>query len=318
MTNTPPVTASSPKHVLVTGGSGFVGSAVIEELLARGHRVTALVHRRGLDLTHDRLATVTGGLFDRSALDGALAGCDAAIHLVGIIMERPGDGVTFDHVHFEGTREVVDACVRNNVRRYVHMSALGTRPDAVSRYHQTKFRAEQYVMASGLEWTIFRPSLIHGPKGEFMGMEAKWARGKAPPFLFMPYFGAGPLGHGGAGKLQPVYVGDVARAFADALDNPKSIGEIYPLAGSQQVTWPELHRISATAIVGKPRRVMPLPAWYARVLTKVVPGKLLPFNADQVTMSQEDNTADLTKFVDDFGWTPGAFEEQVKGYAGKM
>src|SRR5262252_7117141 len=109
------------------------------------------------------------------------------------------------------------------------MSALGTRPDAVSTYHKTKFAAEQYVRGSGLDWTIFRPSLIHGPKGEFLQMEAKWARYAAPPFLFMPYFGAGPFGTGGAGKLQPVYVKDVARAFADALSNRKTIGEIFPI-----------------------------------------------------------------------------------------
>ena len=75
-------------------------------------------------------------------------------------------------------------------------------------------------------------------------MEANWARGKAPPFLFMPYFGAGALGRGGAGKLQPVYVKDVARAFVQSLASPATIGEVYPLGGPDRLTWPELHRIS--------------------------------------------------------------------------
>src|SRR5215208_5826486 len=123
------------------------------------------------------------------------------------------------------------------------MSALGTRSDAVSQYHKTKYKTERYVMESGLDWTIFRPSMIHGAKGEFMKMEAAWARGEAAPFLFMPYFGAGALGRGGAGKLQPVSVKDVAGAFVEALGNPKTVGEIYPLAGAQVVTWPEMHRI---------------------------------------------------------------------------
>jgi NADH dehydrogenase len=307
-----------PRRVFVTGGSGFVGTAVIEELLSRGHAVNALAHRADLRASGGGLRTVRGGLFDRGALDDGVRGCDAAVHLVGIIMERPSRGATFERIHFEGTRNVVDAAVRNGVRRYVHMSALGTRPDAVSNYHKTKYRAEEYVRSSGLDWTILRPSLIHGPGGEFMRMEANWARRKAPPFLFMPYFGSGALGRRGAGMLQPVYVRDVARAFADALDNPKTVGEVYPLGGPQRLTWPELHRTSSAAIVGKSRAVAAVPVWYAKLLTRVLPRSLLPFNRDQVIMSQEDATCDTTKFVDDFGWEPSPFTETLNAYARQM
>src|SRR5688572_23445796 len=215
-----------PGRVFVTGGSGFVGSHVIDELLGRGYGVNALVH--GRELRAGRARSVKGDLFDATALDDGIRGCDAVIHLVGIIFENRSKGVTFERVHNEGTRSVVDATLRNGVRRYVHMSALGTRADAVSAYHQTKFKAEQYVRSSGLDWTIFRPSMIHGPGGELMQMEADWARRRKPPFLFMPYFGAGATGRGGAGMLQPVYVKDVARAFVDALEKPQTVGEIYP------------------------------------------------------------------------------------------
>jgi NADH dehydrogenase len=226
--------------------------------------------------------------------------------------------VTFEIIHFEGTKNVVDAADRNGVKRYVHMSALGSRPDAVSRYHQTKFLAEQYVRASELDWTIMRPSLIHGPKGEFMQMEAKWARGYAAPILFMPYFGSGLMGRGGAGKLQPIYVKDVARAFVDALEKPNTIREIYPLAGPDQLTWPELHRASAEAIIGRKRWVMPLPVWYARLLTQITPSALLPFNRDQVIMSQENNTADIAKLKADFGWEPVHFAPTLREYAKQL
>ena len=310
-----------PGRVFVTGGSGFVGTAVIEELLSRGYAVNALVHRGDLDAAVAKagaVRTVRGGLFDSAALDEGVRGCDAVVHLVGIIMERPSRGVTFERIHFAGTRSVVDAAKRNNVRRYVHMSALGTRPDAVSNYHKTKYRAEQYVRGSGLDWTIVRPSLVHGARGEFMRMEANWARRKAPPFLFMPYFGAGATGRGGAGMLQPVYVKDVARAFVDALEKPETVGEVYPLGGPERLTWPELHRVSSEAIVGRPRRSAAVPVWYAKLLTSVVPRRLLPFNRDQVIMSQEENTCDLSKFVDEFGWTPKPFEETVRSYAKEL
>ena len=305
-------------RVLVTGASGFVGSAVLDELLQRGYAVNALVHRHDLGPRGASVRTIRGGLFDARALDDAMAGCDAVIHLVGIIMEKPSQGITFERIHFEGTKNVVDAAVRNGVRRYVHMSALGVRPDAISAYHRTKYLAEQYVRASGLDWTIFRPSLIHGPRGEFMQMEAKWARGAAPPFLFMPYFGAGFMGRGGAGKLAPVYVGDVARAFVDALEKPNTIGEVYPLAGPDQLTWPELHRTCARVLVGRERWVMAIPVWKAKLLTYIVPGSLLPFNRDQVIMSQENNTTDLAKFKADFGWDPRHFAPTLGEYASQL
>jgi uncharacterized protein YbjT (DUF2867 family) len=302
-----------PELVFVTGASGFVGSSVISEVLERGNGVRALVHHRR-PTTDGRVEVVEGDISDPAKLERAIRGCDTVIHLVGIIFEKRSQGATFESVHVQGTRNVVDATRRAGVKRYIHMSALGTRPDAVSRYHKTKFAAEEYVRNSGLAWTIFRPSLIHGPEGEFMQMEINWAKKKAPPFLFMPYFGAGAMGLGGAGKVQPIYVKDVARAFAGSLTNAKTIGEVYLIGGAQQLTWSQMHQIAAEAVTGKRRWVMPIPAWYAKLLTGILPGRLLPFNRDQVIMSQEDSTCDLSKFVDDFGWEPKGFAQAIREY----
>ena len=307
------------QRVFVTGASGFVGRSIVEELLARGLSVTALVNRAGLGELTPRVNEVKGDLFSPDALASGMAGADAVIHLVGIIFEKQSAGVTFQRVHVEGTRAVLEATKRAGVRRYVHMSALGTRPDARSTYHRTKHAAEELVRASDMDWTILRPSMIHGPRGEFTRMQVRWAKRQAPPFLFMPYFGAGPLGLGGAGKLQPVYVGDVARAFVDALGNAKTIGQAYDLAGPDVFTWPELHRAVSHAVVGKRRLVVPIPTWYASLLTRVVPGSLLPFNRDQVLMSQEDNTAaDASRFAADFGWSPRSFGESLETYARQL
>ena len=305
------------RRVFVTGGSGFVGSAVIDELLRRNHDVTALVDRRPLDDRNGAVRVVKGDLFDTSALDRGISGCDAVIHLVGIIMEKRSKGVTFERIHFQGAKNVVDATVRNGVKRYLHMSALGVRPGAVSDYHKTKFAAEQYVRDSSLDWTIFRPSLIHGPKGEFMQMEAMWARKSAPPPVFfmpfMPYFGGKR-----AGKLQPVYVNDVARAFVDALENPRTIGEVYMLGGPDQLTWPQLHNTIAQAVVGHRRMTASMPVSIAKMLAAIGVGSLLGFNRDQVIMSQEDNTTDLQKFEDHFGWKPQGFETTLATYAKQL
>ena len=138
-----------PGRVFVTGGSGFVGSHVIGELLEREYGVVALSHRKDLDTRGGRVRVVKGDLFDARALDEGIRGCDAVIHLVGVIFEKRSKGVTFERIHYEGTKSVVDATRRNGVRRYLHMSALGSRADAVSDYHRTKYRAEEYVRGSG-------------------------------------------------------------------------------------------------------------------------------------------------------------------------
>ena len=304
--------------VFVTGASGFVGHAVVEALLARGYHVHALVNRRPLTGFDDRVTNFTGGLFDPAALEQGMKGCAAAIHLVGIIMEDAEKEITFERVHVQGTRQVVAAAAKAGIRRIVHMSALGSRPGAATEYHRTKFQAEQIVRKSGLDWTIVRPSLIHGPAGDFMRQEARWARHTAAPFLFMPYFGGGPFGCRSSGKLQPIYVGDVARAIVDAMENPQHVGEVHLLGGPDKLTWRDLHRACSTAITGSPRLALPIPAWYGRLLSHILPPALLPFNDDMVRMSQEDNTCDMTKFKARFGWEPKALEPALKEYAAQL
>ena len=235
-----------------------------------------------------------------------MAGCEAVIHLVGIIRETRRSG-SFWEVHVEGTRQVVAAARRAGVRRFVHMSALGTRPKAVARYHQSKWRGEEAVRqggaetAGGLDWTIFRPSLIHGPDGEFTQMLRKWVLSKAPPYFFMPYFGGGFWGQSHPRRVQPVYVADVAAVFVDALSTPAARGKTYDLPGPTSYTWPELLRVaSAVFQAGPPILVLGIPAWLAGVMARIAGGRALPFTRDQVIMSREDNVGDLEALRADF------------------
>lgn len=316
----PPLSAYNwlMRTVFVSGASGFVGSAVVAELLRRGCQVHAAVHSEELRLSDARVTCYRGNLDDTTLLDRALERCSAAVHLVGIIRENPSRGVTFHRLHVDFTRAVVDACIRRGVQRYIHMSALGARSDSPSLYHQTKAAAEQIVEASPLSWTIFRPTVIHGPDGEFVQMMLRWAKGKAAPFIAMPYFGSGPLGTGPEHFVQPVHVDDVAWAFVEAIDRPSSIGKRYDLGGAQRLTWPEMYRTFSKAVAGKAKPTLPIPAWYAQLLTRVVPSRLLPFNRAQVIMSQEDNITDLQPFETDFGRVPEGFEKGLARYASTL
>jgi uncharacterized protein YbjT (DUF2867 family) len=309
-------------RVFLTGASGFVGQAVLDELLNRGFDVAALVRTSDALGARPNVQCIVGDLLDPAVLDRGMNDCTAVIHLVGIIMEKPSKGITFEHIHIDGTRAVVDTAKRNGVTRFVQMSALGTRAGANSNYHLTKFVAEDYVRRSGLDWTILRPSLIHGPRGEFMRQEAMWARKQAPAPIFfmpfMPYFGAGLFGTGGAGELQPVFVGDVARAFVDCLEFPKTIGQTYELGGREKMTWPQLHHAISTCVVKKKRLVMPIPAWVAKFYAAIGIAPLLGFNRDHVLMSQEDATCDMSRFIADFGWEPGPFRETFARYCHQL
>lgn len=307
-----------PQTIFLTGTSGFIGQSILRQLLDRNHHVHALIHRNPLPFSHPNLSPIAGDLFDSRFLLQALRGCDAIIHLIGIIRQQPSRGITFQRLHEQATATLVHAAQAAKIPRFIHMSALGTRPNAAGQYHQSKFNAEQTLRHSPLKWTIFRPSLIHGPQGEFMHQVARWARKTAPPYLFMPYFGAGLLGRRGAGLLQPIYVEEVARAFVDAIENEKSIDEIYPLAGPDRITWPQFYRLASQAIVGHPRLAAPIPAWFAKLLTHIVPAALLPFNHDQILMSQEDIIANTDKFISHFGWTPASFQSTLQSYASQL
>jgi uncharacterized protein YbjT (DUF2867 family) len=308
--------------VALTGSTGFVGRAVLRRLAAAGHRVRALVRdpKELLDESPRNLAEgavltpVAGDLFNPAALAELLRGAQAIVHLVGIIVEKPRQGQTFGRIHVEGTRGLLAAARDAGVARWVQMSALGTRPGAASTYHQTKWQAEELIRQSGLAATIFRPSVIHGPEGEFMRMIKGFWCDWFPPVV--PYFGAGMLGRKGGGRVQPVWVEDVARCCVEAVVNARTIGQAYPLGGPDRYTFPELYRVCRAHLPCARRKlVLPLPVWWAKILAHL-PG--MPFNRDQVIMSQEDSVCELAPVERDFGFTLAAFEPTFAEYASRI
>ena len=327
--------------VALSGASGFVGGHILQHLLTGGHRVRALVRRPERftpGISNTRLTVVKGSLFDDQALADLVKGADAVVHVVGIIMEVPRKGQTFDRIHRQATCRLLAAAKSAGIKRWVHMSALGTRPNGVSGYHRSKWQAETALRDSGLDYTIFRPSLIHGPDGEFMQMVRGFWCKLMPPFV--PYFGTGltfgdivrlkmkllfplPARHpvhvlptAKAGRLQPVWVQDVARCFVAALANDGSIGETYPMGGPDRFTWPQFYLTCRNHLPkAKNKPVLALPAWYA----KLIAGKpLVPFNKDQVIMSQEDSVCDIAKVQGDFGFELAAFEPTFAEYASRI
>lgn len=315
------------ESVLVTGATGFVGRVVVRALLAKGISPVCLVRSpdklfsQHPEVASDRLIAVTGSLGDPKALKEAAEQSGAAIHLVGIIIQRRLHGQTFRGVHVRGTQSVVDAVHAAGIKRFIHMSALGARVDAVSAYHQTKWAAEEYVRESGLDWTIFRPSLIHGPDGEFMRLMKRFFCGFVPPVI--PYFGSGRA------KLQPVSVKDVARCLVESLSRDDTIGQVFELGGPRVYSWVSFYNACRAMMPGaktwKPMVSQPVPVAKAMAAVMHPPMALaelvvrslgmLRFDAGQVDMSQEDSVCDHTVAEKAFGLRMRSFEEELAGYA---
>ncbi len=219
--------------VLVTGATGFVGREVLRQLHAAGHQTRILV--RDTKTAADRVPQPNsvvefhrGDVTDVRSLADSARGCDAVMHLVGIISEF--GRVTYERLHVEATRNLVEAARAQGVTRFIHMSALGTRPGAVSRYHQTKWAAEEIVRQSGLAFTIFRPSLIYGPEDHFVNQFEQMSRW----LPFLPVLGSG------SSRMQPVAVEIVARCLVQALTRPETAGQTCELCGPERLTFVQI------------------------------------------------------------------------------
>lgn len=292
-------------RVAVTGATGFVGRNIVREALGQGWDVRVLVREvpRGRQVLPPPVEVVAADLLKRGSLAAALEGVQALIHLVGIIHEWRGN--TFERAHVETTRNLLAAAEAVGVRRYVHMSALGTRPNARSRYHQTKWAAEELVRRSALVWTIFRPSLIYGPGDHALPVLAKVIR-RLP---VVPVLGDGQA------KIQPVSVSVVAQCFIRAIKYDHTAGRTYDLCGPVAFTWNELYdQLMDVLGIYRPKLHIPvgLAQWPAWVFEKLL--RHPPFNREQLLMTSEDNTGDPGPAERDFDVQQESFALGVARY----
>ena len=299
-------------RVLVTGGTGFVGTHLVNRLLHEGHAVSVLA--RDPRKTHNRynrpVEAVPGDVLDRASVAAAAVGRDAVIHLVGIIHEEGAR--TFDRMHREATENVVAASETAGVPRYLHMSAMGSAEDSPSEYGRTKAAGERVVRASRLAWTIFRPSVIFGEGDGFVSLLAPIVRGNPG---FIPVIGPGTT------RFQPVSVSDVARVFAAALGRPETAGRAFEVGGPDIFALNDIYREIAAA-VGKPgKRLVHFPLWYGRLLARgfewlarrgVLPAP--PLTRDQLKSLSRDNVADVSETVATFGGDWKRFRPGIREY----
>jgi len=286
-------------HVFLTGATGFVGTYILRELLAQSHTVRCLLRdpKAPLGEAGEAVERVKGDITAPKSFAGTLRGCDAVIHLVGIIDEQPSKGITFDRIHFDGTKHVVDEAVDAGVPRFIQMSANGAREDGVSPYQTSKWRAEEYVRrAEFAHWTILRPALIFGkPAPDQPEFATRLTRQLIKPFPILPVFGNGRY------EMQPVAVEAVAAAFVQALTRKAAEGNTYCVAGKERYLYTEILDRITRGLGLSPKPKIPAPLWLVRPAVHTLGAwGLLPISPDQFEMLIEGNTCDPAAFYRDF------------------
>jgi nucleoside-diphosphate-sugar epimerase len=286
--------------VAIVGATGFVGSHLVPHLVATGHEVIG-ISRDGSRLPPwgeevvARAADVASGI----GLDDALAGADAVVHLAAIPRETRGR--TFDDVNARGTERVVAAAERAGIRRFVHLSVLGVADDPKLRYLYSKWRGEQAVRASSLDWVVLRPSLMFGTGDGFFNLVRTTLRWWSPGIIAIP--GKGDT------RFQPLSVDDLAIAVEQSVTDAGRAGSVYKLGGPEHVTYRQIVDavMRATGIrrlkVGIP---IPLIGALTVVTDRVLP--IFPVSHDQISSLQRPNFTELDAFERAFGVMPRTFD----------
>jgi len=294
--------------ILVTGATGFVGSHLVKRLRKEGLKVRAVTRTpaKAQSLADLGAEVVPGEIDDPASLEAAAQGCDRVIHLVGIIQE--GRGFTFRSVHVEGTRNVLDAAKKAGIGHFVYQSAVGSREGAKSQYHRTKWEAENLVRASGIPYTILRPSLIYGPGDLFTIRISEMI--KVSPVL--PVIGTG------RSKIQPIFIDDVVECIRKIVTSDSFLNEIYEIGGPEQITYEAVTKAIAAAM-GVDRPVVHMPLFFMRTMAMVAETVLSkpPVTTDQLIMLQEDNVCSLRDIREVFGVEPVKFREGLSRFLGK-
>ena len=289
--------------VLITGATGFVGPRIVHALRTEGRDVRALVRRpdRGAHLASLGVELAVGDVTDAASVSAAAEGCTHVVHLVAILKGKPHD---FERVMTGGTRNVIAAAKNAGIERLVLMSALGTTSTTkdLVPYFGAKFAMEQDTVASGLEYTIFRPSFVFG-RGGALATFMKQVR----------YSPVVTVIGSGRQQIQPIWIDDVAEHFARALDTPAAANKTFEIGGPDIVTWDELYRTIAR-VLGKRRALAHVPAGLARSgarATQWLPGA--PLSADQVAMIEAgDNIVTNTDAVHTFQLPLVPLEDQIR------
>jgi NADH dehydrogenase len=282
--------------VAVVGASGFVGSHLVPHLAERGHTVRAISrHARRLPGWNAEVQPLTADVETGAGLGAALTGVDAVVHLVAIPRER--DGRTFEEVNVRGVERVLAAARATGVRRVVHLSVMGVTDDPALAFLSSKWRGEQLVRESGIEWVVLRPSLLFGVGDGFFNLIKATLTWWSPGVVAIP--------GDGRTRFQPLSVDDLAIAVEASLVDAARVGSVYELGGPAYLSYRQIMDAVMQAS-GKRRLKLAMPIPIISAVTAVTDRLLpvFPVSHDQIASLGRPNYTDLGAFEHAFGVKP--------------
>ncbi|MGI8998787.1 MAG: complex I NDUFA9 subunit family protein [Candidatus Limnocylindria bacterium] len=283
-------------NVAVIGATGFVGSHLVPHLSKGGHQVIAISSSgRQLPAWADTVVARKADVSTGAGLDEGIAGADSVVHLVAI--PRESKAKSFEEINVSGTQRVVEAAKRAGVNRFVHLSAMGVVDDPNLGYLASKWRGEQAVRSSSLDWVVLRPSLLFGEGDGFFNIVKTTLRFWSPGIVAIP-------GKGDA-RFQPLSSDDLAIAVEKSLTDADRGGSVYELGGPDWVTYRQI--VDEVMRVTRMRRLkVPMPIPLISALTSVTDRVLpvFPVSHDQISSLQRPNYTDRDAFEQAFGVKP--------------
>ncbi len=302
--------------IFIAGGTGFIGQHLLRALKEKDYKIRCLArsHERAEACKRKGFDAVIGDITERDSLKNTLDGVDMVVNLVGIIEEK--NDMTFEKVHVEGTRNLVDEAKKAEVKHFFYQSALGASLSSWSKYHKTKAEAEEIVRTSGVPYTIFRPSIVVGHGDGFTERIRELL--KVGPFVPVP-------GTGNA-KLQPIYVEDWVRCFLKIIDNPEAISKVYEFGGPEHLTYNKMVKvIMDTLEIKKP--ILHIPMGIAKMGLPFMSGigriagifgkKIPAATSEQLGLLAIDNICEPDSVKKNFGFEPLSFNKAIKRFIKK-
>lgn len=302
-------------RVAIIGGTGFVGGYLVDALIEAGHEPSVLV-RVGSEAKlrqPSKVRAVSGDLASPRGIREVLEGSDAVIYNIGILREFASKGVTFDTLQHRGVIRIIEAATEVGISRFLLMSANGVKEPGTP-YQVSKYRAERALETSGLDFTIFRPSVIFGdPRGTIEFATQLYRDMVVPPLPAVGFY-TGSGASKGEVLMSPVFVEDVAKAFVVALEDESTIGQTYELGGPDVLSWTDmLERVAEAG--GKRKRILPMPIGMMNIAATLLDWlPPFPVTRDQLTMLAEGNTAEPVALEQLIGQAPQAFTVESLSY----
>ncbi len=297
--------------VVVAGGTGLLGREITRALLDAGHEVTVASRSRPEnDPLDPRASWVAADATDPSTLPAALEGADAVIDAVQFPnspIENPKKGFTFERVDLGGTKNLIDAAKAVGVPHFILIGGVGSNENGKFHWMRFKWQEEQHMKASGVPYTIIRPSWIYGPRDVSLNRFLGFAK-------FLPFI---PVIGNGKTRINPLFVGDLAAHVAATPGNAATIGKTFEIGGPTVMTMDEVIK-TALKVAGKRRFLLHNPKVLMKMVASVIqhaPGR--PLTPDAIEFITQDGVADTALLTETYGLKLHSLEEAMPTYLGK-